>query len=337
MEIIKRNFLESSIIASPTMDPNYNYHWTRDSAIVINSVLLEYQYTNDKNLLKYLNRYIDIEKIHSQYHPGEPKFNLDNTPYKLEWGRPQNDGPALRGLVLLKIMKIIPDREEEILKIVHTDLEYVMLNLDKPCYDLWEEVLGFHMYTRLVQSKFLLECMHTLKSQKYLQSIIISYSKIKTLLKHHFDNDVISSYDLEGKVSRVYDSSVLLGLIHIDYDERIIEINDKLHYYFDCLSKQFNYPISKTLEFNLIGRYKNDKYFDGNPWFITTIAYYSYKLVYNKENNNDVIKFKEWVVKKKDLSEQFDKITGENTSVSYLTWNYAEYIRFNILVNNPER
>ena len=281
-----------------------------------------------------MNRYVDIEKIHSQHHPGEPKFNLDNTPFTLEWGRPQNDGPALRGLVLLKLLNVLENRKEEILKIIYIDLEYVILNLDNHCYDIWEELKGYHLYTRMVQSKFLLECMYKINNEKYLQSIIISYSKAKTLLKHHLENDIISSFDLNGNVSRVYDSSVLLGLLHIDYDHRIIEMNHKLHVYLDKLAKEFDYPISKHVGFKFLGRYKNDKYFDGNPWLITTLAHYSYQLIHNKINHEEYQKLMYWIKTKTDLSEQIDKDTGENSSVSHLTWNYAEYIRFNILVNN---
>ena len=38
MDILLKNILDNgSIIASPSKEPDYNFHWTRDSAIVIKS------------------------------------------------------------------------------------------------------------------------------------------------------------------------------------------------------------------------------------------------------------------------------------------------------------
>ena len=40
MNILLDNVLDNgSIIASPTKDPDYNFHWTRDSAIIIKALI----------------------------------------------------------------------------------------------------------------------------------------------------------------------------------------------------------------------------------------------------------------------------------------------------------
>ena len=40
---------------------------------------------------------------------GEPKYNINCTPFNGDWGRPQNDGPALRGIMLYKIIELFQE------------------------------------------------------------------------------------------------------------------------------------------------------------------------------------------------------------------------------------
>ena len=103
-----------SIIASPTKEnPNYFYHWIRDGAIVMNSLidLYEMDQLSFNELVKYFTNYINYEEnllyLDSVCHRGEPKFNVDMTSFDEHWGRPQNDGPALRTLTLIKYSYIL--------------------------------------------------------------------------------------------------------------------------------------------------------------------------------------------------------------------------------------
>ena len=223
MEHFFNNILEDgSIIASPSKDPDYNFHWVRDAAIVMKGIII--LYNDDNQNQKYKNimlKYIETELIHIQHHAAEPKFNIDKTPYTGEWGRPQNDGPALRGIVCLQMLKIFQDENvEKIHKIIQNDLKYTIENIDNPCFDLWEEQYGFHLYTRLVQYKFLLDCKRYNVNQVILTNDVISH--MKNLLNHHIDGEnIFSSFTTDGKILRLYDSSVLLGLNHIDYDDEI--------------------------------------------------------------------------------------------------------------------
>ena len=43
------------------------------------------------------------------------------------------------------------------MELIEKDYNYIIKNLETPCYDLWEEVNGFHFYTRLVIGKFIKE------------------------------------------------------------------------------------------------------------------------------------------------------------------------------------
>ena len=74
-------------------------------------------------------------------------------------GRPQNDGPALRGIMLYKIIELFQYKYDVIIKnmitpILIKDLKYIIENYKEVSFDLWEENKGWHFYTRMVQLKF---------------------------------------------------------------------------------------------------------------------------------------------------------------------------------------
>ena len=98
---------------------------------------------------------------------GEPKWNTDGSAYMQGWGRPQDDGPALRAASLCRLANMLLDDGRPDLvtlvrtklydsvlptqSLIKTDLEYVSHNWSYPCVDLWEELSGYHFYTRMVQ------------------------------------------------------------------------------------------------------------------------------------------------------------------------------------------
>lgn len=88
------------VIASPSIhDPDYLYTWTRDSALVFK--LLIDQYTNglDQTLGRLVDDFIASQgRLQLVANPsgdvstgglGEPKFNIDETAFTEDWGRPQ--------------------------------------------------------------------------------------------------------------------------------------------------------------------------------------------------------------------------------------------------------
>ena len=90
----------------------------------------------------------------------EPKYNINCTAFNGEWGRPQNDGPALRGIILFKLINLLNYKYDNlidklIIPVIKKDLDYIISNYDKTSYDIWEEKKGWHFYTRMVQTKFI--------------------------------------------------------------------------------------------------------------------------------------------------------------------------------------
>ena len=103
-----------SIIASPqTDDPNYSFHWIRDSALVAQSLIRLLPYVRDKANETRIREFIEDFATFSdllQHSPtphglGETRFNIDGSIDQSTWPRPQFDGPALRALTLLDYLE----------------------------------------------------------------------------------------------------------------------------------------------------------------------------------------------------------------------------------------
>jgi glucoamylase len=349
------------IIASPSEDPPYKFHWIRDSALVMRIFIDMYKDTKDpkyfQSIINYIENESKIQNLNTISGLGEPKINVDCTPFNGSWGRPQNDGPALRGIIMIKIIDLFKYKysvliNNLIIPIILKDLNYIVDNYDKVSFDLWEEYKGWHFYTRIVQLKFLKDCI---KNYEYLnksfdlENIKDVYSKLLESTKDHLNGEsIISSFDEDGKIIKYEDSANILAFSHIDYDKDILGIF-KLEYVKHTCDELLKYFRNKynDPELNLIGRYKNDKYYDGQIWIICSLALAQ---VYTKMYINRNIKKDRspmhraksnptsdyFIVSNKILErilsldsdfilpEQFNPNNNIYYSAKKLTWNYSE-------------
>ncbi|MBX3041003.1 MAG: glycoside hydrolase family 15 protein [Bdellovibrionaceae bacterium] len=137
-----------AVIASPSQrDPDYFYHWVRDAGLVMGTVL-DLAPLN-RNAPRLLGNWMTFEnhlREQSVAGPGlgEPKFHVNGEVFRGPWGRPQNDGPAIRAWTMLRVT----GRLDEGIK---KDLDYLQREWMNPDFDLWEEVKGTHFFTRYAQ------------------------------------------------------------------------------------------------------------------------------------------------------------------------------------------
>jgi len=343
----KKDSKPGMIIASISENnPNYIFHWTRDASIIYKVIINEFIKNNQMKYFEYIINYIDNEYyLQSINNLGEPKFNIDGSNFRGEWGRPQNDGPALRGLNMIKLYDYFIKLNYKtlanniILPIIQNDIIYISENINSPCFDLWEEIYGFHFYTLIVQCKFVKEynyLAHKYNFQKYH-----IFDELKSKINIHLrNNQIISSFDVNDNIIREYDTSVFLGLCHIDFDTDIVNYKTKdfLKYSEEIISIFKNeYKINNNDECIFLGRYPNDNYFGGNPWIITTLGFLQFlrKIKLNVINNIDKDYFINNIYSKilfldndLNLAEQLDKNTFNMISAKNLTWNYAELYFF---------
>ena len=357
------------IIASPSESPPYKFHWIRDSALVMRTFIDIYKKTKDPTYFQYLINYIEneskIQTLKTTVGLGEPKFNINCTTYEGDWGRPQNDGPALRGIIMFQLIDLFRKYEtiidKLIVPIILNDLGYILDNYQNVSFDIWEEKKGWHFYTRLVQCKFLKEAYKFKKVLKLNNSlsekITIAYNLLLNDLSDHIcDDHIISSFDSEGNIIKYHDAANLLAFCHIDYDEEILE-KIPLELIIPSCDELINYFRKKYSddELNLIGRYPDDKYYDGHVWIICSLALAQiFVQIYQMKNikrsnlpmhksksnpNNNYIEIAnqilEWVLTIDPnliLSEQYNPKTMESLSADKLTWNYSElYHLYNML------
>ncbi len=160
-----------AVIASPqTSNPNYFRYWIRDGALVVSSIIPLAIENRQAFWRQFINSYIhfSLKNQATTANFGEPIFEVDGSVFSGPWGRPQNDGPALRALAMIEWAEHLlatGDRStvESLLykaslpakTLIKADLEYVAYHWKDSSFDLWEEVRGDHFYTRMVQYKAL--------------------------------------------------------------------------------------------------------------------------------------------------------------------------------------
>ena len=75
-------------------------------------------------IFNYINNSGEIQELKTLTGLGEPKINIDGSPYNEPWGRPQNDGPALRGINMISLFKMF--------KKSHKKIAYDLILIYKP-------------------------------------------------------------------------------------------------------------------------------------------------------------------------------------------------------------
>ena len=237
---------------------------------------------------------------------------MDGRGYDQPWGRPQNDGPALRALVLSRFaLLLLEDGHINIVREllysdrgrpnspIKIDLEYVAQKWSNPSFDLWEEVLGDHFYTRMTQraaleigAKLARKMADPEAANWYEQQV----RSIDSVIDEHFSNQksiieitVNRSGGLDYKHSGL-DTAVILACLHTN---QMIG-SDWLAGTAFHIERSFQsiYNVNKYAS-NLgtaIGRYPEDRYYNGNPWFLTTHAFaeYYYRLIDHHLNEESI-------------------------------------------------
>ncbi|MCA9581056.1 MAG: hypothetical protein KC416_04635 [Myxococcales bacterium] len=301
--------LRGAVLAAPGGNPEYQFHWTRDAAITMREVAAELDregLPGGAPLQRALDDYADFSwrsiLTPTQGGNGEPKYTPHATAFNEKWGRPQNDGPAMRALVHLRLEQRALARGEvpggfgsARLASLRSDLDYIVHNWREASYDVWEEELAAHFYTRTVQREALRrgsELASALGDAESAERYARVADELDEALGHHWDDEHgILRATLPG--SRVggidykwtgLDTTVLLARLHADVGPEGI-LDDRLLSTAWNLESSFRreYPINHGQDGAVwIGRYPEDRYTGqpfadhpggGNPWLLTTAAF----------------------------------------------------------------
>ena len=320
--------LASTALGSWDPDPDYFFHWPRDSALVIDAlrhVIAEGAFAAEglsrfkefvafslsltrldgagflrlagdlrKNIEPFFLQFVrddrDLRKITGDRVLGEPRFNPDGTLDISKWSRPQHDGPARRALALIRFWPLdgLDDATRASMRaLILTDLEFIVRHWREPCFDMWEEELGYHYSTRLMHHAALAdgaqwlaesgtdETARTQTWRTVAQEIAISLDEYWCPAKGFFASRRGVANGVPGKE---LDFAAILAVIHAGrkegahsvLDPRVMATLARLEELFDA-----SYAINKHRPQNrgpALGRYAGDRYFSGGAYYFSTLG-----------------------------------------------------------------
>ena len=329
-EIIERTILmyallsnpkTGAVLASPDVDENfercgrYGYCWPRD-AIFINKAL------NILGMRKLTDRFYNVWATKAQFESGifEQRY-YSNGELAPSWGIQIDETAAiLIGIYENGRWKRL---EELIYKATIALLNFVNdEHISKPCFDLWEERKGHHLYSTasiyegLRCANEMLLSISPMKYKKLSLVILDELEKIKIAIKDKFiKNDRL--------IRSVDDEQIDISLLSVVVPYKILDAND------DAVKNTVKL-IEEKLKLNNGGylRYEWDNYIGGNAWIISTLwlaLYYIEISDYDKATE-----LFNWVTMHADclnfLPEQIER-DGHNAAwVVQLSWSHAMYV-----------
>jgi glucoamylase len=400
---------KGSVLASPTIasydpDPDYFFHWLRDSAAVIDAmaILIEdgiccagalehigdfvrfslalgdldgramlengaVRPAPDPAFQQYLRPADELSAAFGENIFGEARFNPDGTLDITKWGRPQHDGPALRALALLRFWRMgaFEDNEMrgEARRLIDADLAFTHRRCSAFSFDIWEEELGRHYYTQLVQSAALADGAQWIDALgDYSRARIYRTTSREILhaLDGHWVADkgfYLSRVDVAaGDPLKSLDIATILGVIHARRDEGAHSVADpKSEATLARLEELFarEYAINFSLPENrgaAMGRYAGDRYYSGGAYYFATLAAaeFLFRLAEHRASRASpdagladqaeaydtlvargegfMATVRAYTPANGDLSEQFDRTNGQQTSSKNLAWSHAALI-----------
>jgi glucoamylase len=291
------------VIASPnTVNPNYLYSWVRDSSLVFKVIADQFARGQDDSLRAQIDNYFTAEAALQQVsNPsgaifsgglGEPKFNIDGSAFTGSWGRPQRDGPALRSTALITYANWLLANDNitfvtnTLWPVIELDLDYVVTYWNQSTFDLWEEIHSSSFFTTAVQHRALREgaaLAAKIGHSPTVKPYITQADNILCFLQSYWNptGGYITANTGGGRSGK--DSNTILASIHTwdinaGCDAGTFQpCSDKalsnLKVYVDSFRSIYsiNAGINSTSAV-AVGRYPEDVYYNGNPWYLSTFA-----------------------------------------------------------------
>ncbi|MGH8268636.1 MAG: glycoside hydrolase family 15 protein [Steroidobacteraceae bacterium] len=387
--------LPGAVVASPVPasydpDPDYFFHWYRDSAIIIDALRLlhaagqigeegprlfgefvrfsaalscldgrglaaasaQWRPRVAADFAQFVRPDAELQRIHGEAVAAETRVNADGSLDISNWARPQNDGPALRALAVLRWMRGA-SLDSGLLMLceglLREDLRFTRAHWPRPCYDIWEEERGLHYFTLRVSAQALEDGADWLDSlqeraaaeecRKDARSILERLDGYWLADRGYYRSRVLETGDPSAKE---LDIAVILAALQASDEGATHSVRDpRIHATLGVLDSVFeaDYPINHArpaARGPALGRYRADGYYSGGAYYFSTLA--AAELCYRAARGGggrDALlargeRYLETVrvftPESGDMSEQFDQRTGEQTSAKHLAWSYAAFI-----------
>ncbi|OJD26724.1 hypothetical protein ACJ73_01894 [Blastomyces percursus] len=374
------------VVASPSKkDPDYFYTWTRDASLVFKSLVDTFISGNaslQSNIHEFISAQAHLQVISnpsgglSTGGLGEPKFAVNMSSFNGNWGRPQRDGPALRATAMISYARwLVANGHAETVKtivwpVVQNDLSYVAQFWSSSGFDLWEEVDSMSFFTTAVQHRALVEGARLARDIGHRCPSCESQSpQILCYMQNYWTGSYINSNTGGGRSGK--DVNSILASIHTFDPEAAC---DDLTFQ-PCSAKSLAnhkvvtdafrsiYPLNSGIPAGsavAVGRYPEDVYFGGNPWYLSTFAaaeqlfdalyqwkrlgsisitdislpffkdIYGSAVVGTYQSSSatfmSIISAQAYTPDSGSLAEQFSQDDGTPLSAADLTWSYASFL-----------
>jgi glucoamylase len=281
---------------------------------------------------------INDDRVH-----GDVRYSADGQIDFIKWNRPQHDGPAARALVGMRAIEahVSSGRKAEarLADLIRGDLDYTLAHAAAPCYDIWEEEFALHYYTILLQCAALELGSHWAANRgefDYARCLGRASEELTTQLDAFWSEErgmFCSRIFPSGEVSpKDPDFAVLMGVLHAGLVDGPHSIRDARVFYalggFGALfSAAFGVNTHRSNGF-AYGRYNGDTYVGGGAWYPCTLgaAELYYQLGEVEAGDAIMAHVRENIPATGEISEQFDRDTGTQTSAQDLGWSYAAFI-----------
>jgi glucoamylase len=391
-----------AIVASPVPaaydpDPDYFFHWYRDSAVVIDAVGLLFERAQPgeppgrpaqllghfadfvrfslalgeldgralvaspawragvrQDCAQFVRPDAELAAVLGDAVGADTRVNPDGTIDISKWARPQHDGPALRALSVLRWMRrapLDPEVSHAAEMLLNADLRFVRRHCRSPCFDIWEEEQGLHYYTLCVSAAALDEGARWLEhrgaageADAFRRDAAAIYGALDDYWlaeAGHYRSRVLSS---GARSSKELDISVVLAALHAsDRPARHSPRDPRVHATLERLAALFDgeYAINRERppwRAPALGRYAGDVYYSGGAYYFSTLG--AAELCYRAASGADEARVRNLLQRgdafletvraftppSGDLSEQFDRSSGAQTSAKHLAWSYAAFI-----------
>ena len=384
----------SPVPASYDPDPDYFFHWYRDSAIVIDALRLlhtqppageeagdeaprlfaqfvrfsaalaqldgrklaaasaEWRPRVAPDFVQFVRPDAELQLVHGEAIAGETRVNADGTLDISKWGRPQNDGPALRALTILRWMRsasLGAQLRTACEGLLREDLRFTRDHWREPCYDIWEEERGLHYFTLRVGAQALEDGADWLdergepaparECRTESRAILDRLDELWLGERGYYRSRVLESGEPSMKE---LDIAVVLAALQAGDDRATHSVRDpRVHATLGVLDTVFeaDYPINHgrpVARGPALGRYRADRYYSGGAYYFSTLA--AAELCFRAArcgSGRDALlargdryleTVRAYTPESGDMSEQFDQRTGEQTSARHLAWSYAAFI-----------
>lgn len=287
----------------------------------------------------------EVEALSGPAVAADVRCNPDGGLDLLRWSRPQHDGPAMRALTTMRMLDSgglagEPDRRRAA-KLLVADLRFCLARHAIPCFDPWEEELGHHFYTRLVQHAALRHgapwAAANGRPRLAARFAAAAEALAGNLAGHWSDADGHYRSRMPGKTvskTKSLDSVVLLAALHAGLPEGPFSVADpRMQATVARLEGFFaeRMPVNAgraPADGIVLGRYEGDSYFDGGAFLPCCfgLAEYHYRRGIRVQGDAVLAFLRRLLPECGLLPEQLDRATGAPRSARDLTWSHAAFV-----------